>query len=539
MEVAPSIETKTINDLPIEILEEIFAFLDYKSLKTSTLVSKRLNEIISSSKDFIKRTSLNVYDRRQINGKYVQYQQLSRKYQSVNLTIENHSDSGKKQQGQTISKIRRDTFHILNCALTVTTCGDYLKSLYLQISRINNEDPDEGEQFGNLILNLLKHCTKLEQLIIIHYFDDKIKIKINNELMVKMSSLKKLHVHNFDCILKHIECDKLQDLNVSNNNCNEDDNDDHIVSFINEQTELEFLTTGSRILNSLESQKQQQLSPLKFQWKYFTISDSYYPPFKIKFGQNLIKLLESAASDARISLIHVDWICRNLQVLPEFITKVADFKNINQLEIKLTRWDEHLEFYIDDDHAPYINMNHIKTLRLKNFYTSQIRNAANVESLISLFKNIEMLDINFRIGYEYLAPMFAKITSLRHLRVSSALFLDMDRKENVPILSNIETIEIDGFEIHDKMEFKNYFGKRHSTLRRAIVSNISLRFESDKVFTFLIDHYPSVQVFEVSYCLQRYKSSFIYHEESLRPVNNNKRYKFVKTRQEIIEMNKK
>lgn len=471
--------TKTIEDLPTELMLQIFGYLDYDSIKVATLVNKTWNELISSSADFLKRTRMRIGDGAKTYPFYI-----SRKYRNVNL-----NDLGSRE-------FRREMFQI------GADLGTNLRKLTLYLHYRH-----KSENGKPLLLNLVRHCVNIEKLTV-GYFNSPRKHQIGSEPIVKMSSLKTLKVYNFDWILEYIECGaKLQSLKICGASNQKDGYDqEHIVKFINGLTEL---STLELIETSLESQV--ELSP-KFQWKHLTIS--FVPPTASASStlHNYMNLLGSAAPNAEMSLVCI----RNSTILAKIMKTLGDFHRINRLEIYLDDLPDLEIFHLNN--ALYGTMKHITSLKMIlcthiNYDTTEL-----VKWFISLFTNLKMIhlasDNSLNFNIKDLIPTISEISSTKHLKIELDFFEEV-HGDDIPIVSNIETIEVDFcisddyYCVHDSIAF---FGRRHTTLRRLII-NLTDQLQSvDNFMRRLPDQFPSVQIFEVRHRVGIHKQVKMRHE---------------------------
>lgn len=418
--------TKTIDDLPVELMHEIFSYLGHYTMKIVALVSKGWNQIVSSSPDFNKRIILKLV-------KCFVNVEFSRKYRNIILWdcyFIHHTDQEILVMLQKVAELASD---VKTLKIVSTNRNDY------------------GVENGKTFLNVLRYFTSIEELeIMLMYIDpSQGKVSRGNVIIDRMPTLRKLEVFHYSWILKHIECPNLQSLQIDQRGDKHDIDQEEIVEFLNKQTQLKTLD-----LKGVNFITNQELTP-KFHLKHIIITS--YSSFSK--NQNWMRLLGSAAPGSKISIAEVD----EQNFLSSFLTMLNDFENINCLEFftkRATKPETLHDTFLEDSESPlYGKIDHIKSLIMRAGIGLQ--NYFEIQMWYNWFEELKGNDRIYscnpeplRNHYKISPRMMRKFNKSRGQKVKKHLPFN-HRKiklnffgyaydiEPFPMLPSIETIDVD------------------------------------------------------------------------------------------------
>lgn len=493
---------ESFDDLPLEMKHEIFSYLDHKTLTAATLVNKSWNDAIATSSTFATKTKLKIDSWRIFKRKpEVTFEKFWRHYQDIEIYYSHNYDHPQEQA----------TF--LRMCRALENFGKHLIKLNISMMyNFSSSNMNTNEPESSAILKLLQKCTRIKSLTL-DYNNNTLKAPnaFDSNEIVELPSLKNLKLDRIDWILANIKCTKLHTLSVQNPKSD----GEHIAEFINAQTKLvEFFGNGLNLETELK------IVP-KFHLNRVHAAD--LSSASASSLQNWKNLIRTAAPGAEVNLFCWD----NQKVFHELMEFISELDNIRHLMITLDDVTS-VAGYENEERINYGNFNHITSLTVSARETDLCyHQRAYIEQFILKFQKVETIyivemedDYSYKYAHSYedeLIPMFAKLPSLKHLKMSLDGFKQiLIRTKNLTVLPFIETVSITSCSSQDFLDPQNhkhvmFFGKRHKTIRTV---TIDVKAYDDELAT--IDHsivkqlakeFPSAQTFEFRYSTYKTKKT--------------------------------
>lgn len=459
---------ESFDDLPLEMKHEIFGYLDFESLKTSTLVSKSWNDAIATSSTFNAKTRLNivVYKKEE-----VQLEKFWRCYQDVVIFFVNTEEL------------------FLNILDGIKSFGSHLITLDILSYRMSAKADAK-------LLNLLQHCTHL-QSIQMALSNGNHKNNVRSKEIVKLPMLRSLKLEKMDWTLDHIESTELRKLNIHSDN----GNNETIVKFINSQSKLSSLTCHYVSLDT-----EVEVLP-KFQLNHI---EAFHLSSKLSSNsiRNWEKLIHAAAPDASL-----EYSCdRDPGTFNHFMAIIGDISNVIRLCICV-------EDLLDVHKMGFESLNHITSLK---FGASDDNCCCNdcmkfVEPFLMKFKNLDTIEIDelgenceslYQSYGDVFIPIFAKLPSLKKLIISLDSICCI-YYESMAIMPQITALHIGACLSNDFLSRHKeimFFGKRHTTVRHVGIELADELQTVDLIIEKLAEAFPSAQTLEVTHGMGKKKS---------------------------------
>lgn len=258
----------SIDSLSTQLLTQIFEYLEFEEMKTSTLVSKKWNQIISISCKFLKTTKIVLH----LNENEMKSLRFTRKYQQIYIKLTFHPDNESKK----------------------------------------------------ILFENLNFCSTIEELYVDHQSAAKGKTSIFHleTSFIEFPNLKKLNIKMSDWILSLIRCENLESLNILPS-ISPDIYFDNINLFLSKRLfNLKSITLTAVNLGSYII-----LNP-DFKWKNLNLFPHTLKPRTIEEFDNWKRLISAADTN---STLHLDGVYIGYDFLQFILNEIAVNGNIVKL----------------------------------------------------------------------------------------------------------------------------------------------------------------------------------------------------------------
>jgi hypothetical protein len=324
----------TMDSLPNEILTIIFQYIRVEKLKNCTLVCKRWNDVISRSREFLKRAELRLDSNTEYNLENI------RKYKNIRFQSDCHG---------IISLITNEIIQQVkdSCSInlkSIVICGknktslkgflDFLQSCQvledLRIYNLNRLE-DSAEAITPIQLPTIKKMTNYESFWILDYFD--VSCNKFEKLEIKLGPLRPWEV-------PRVRREELVEFNK-------------IITFLN-------TVQSCRVLSffNLDLNYEYTLVP-KFKWQELKLFNTGSSDNIMNFKQ----ILHSSEKDAIIKIDSSAYPNLLNKSLKNILNEVAECKNITSLNMcvhSLKDPVKEADFYVG-----LKTLNHITNLTLE------------------------------------------------------------------------------------------------------------------------------------------------------------------------------
>lgn len=304
---------KTIDDLPLEVMHEVCKYLDRKSLKSATLVSRAWNSKFSSSNTFLTKFRLVIALEEKNNAKGFNFK-FERNYRNVFM----------KDFRMDRTFIDRFNFKRVWGKLTLARIS-ITKDDFVYLMQKCQQRLEEFEVFSIKFVSKIIRKGKKNQ-----------PRSINELKTVNLPKLRKFIVSNSTWILNYIECVQV-DLIQIEEHCvgNQNQRMDHVVKFMNKIQKV-----NKVILEGIRLGTDEKLTPT-FTWNYLEIFACIEKNVRTKSEKlNWAGLLSAAAPGSKIRMAdrslfpdHVS--IKFLKMINESITSKF-FKSTFPITLQLT-----------------------------------------------------------------------------------------------------------------------------------------------------------------------------------------------------------
>ncbi|CAG9799677.1 unnamed protein product [Chironomus riparius] len=408
-----------INDLPDEVMIEIFGYLSPHMLKSCNLVCKRWDDIISSSKELMSKFQLVLTD----SEDYEDAQELNQNHQKIIV--------------QKLCSESLDTIRLYNLN-TLKLCHCHDQKLSDLVKAIRS-------------LPMLKVFIAWEQK-----FEDDIA-DIQNFEKIRINMIK---IECVSDIVRIFDCSSFTKVRL----------------FWNHQMSLEKKMLSYKFLSKQKNLKHLKLSEYpndnffhspeifkKFQFNLESFG-CFLPSVEMKHYKNIIKFLDSQKQ----SLTKLD-----IEIQPRDMFKLEEIQDY-VLKHMFNLKDLRLDLSVKDEEGPEMEVHLQPTQVTKNierlFYKGPQRSSAKCKRIIDLFPNIKHLHFESDYAREFRVLKHVSKTK-NNLESIQFLSFHSDVQNSYSVyFPNLK--ELSSFAINDEDSFSSFISRHSKTLERITIEDV-------------------------------------------------------------------